>query len=848
MHGKQAERGRRLGLSLFGLWLLGGLAGCEALVYDNPRNCVRNQNACTRDERCNLETQRCESLDCTSNLGLCSAAEFCDGLSHRCTKKTCVIDAALCTATQECNRTTGECQTRSFVLGQPDDSSNQNAAFGLNSPWSTEFIADAASPGSIKIAVADTGNGRVLIWNDIPTQNRPADAVLGLPDVHTLAQSGTYGGVTERSLSTPWSIASDGSRLMVADQIFNRVLSWIKLPTRPSGGEPIAANRLWGQTTFELSQPDSGQDTPNPLGVSKPRISVEHPPLGTGRFFIADLGNHRVLSFPAIPETPTVKPDFVIGQPDFTQSLPGGGATTLNTPRAAVSDGNQLYVADFGNHRVVTYTLPLASNGPSANTSLIFGQANLTAIAPNRGLGMVNRDGLNRPASLAVIGTAPRLVFIVDQVNNRVLRYTLPSTSADLVLGQADFSSGLPNRGGPPSASTLFQPLEVTTDGTRLAIVDNGNHRVLVWRSLPTTSGQPADLVLGQPDAISSLPNNPPTRSGLQFRAPSFVATDGKRLAVADFANHRVLLWNQLPQSGKTAPDVILGQADATGIAANAGLAAPTAATLNGPNGVDIDGDRLVVADTHNHRVLIWTSVPTQNMAPADFVIGQPSFTSLTSQPPATGLNFPFRAQLSDGTLYVADTGYNRVLFYKNPLRSGATADLVLGQPTLVTIAPNQGGQSAKSLFNPYYVYVNGGKLFVADRGNNRVLLWNSIPTANFQNANLIIGQTDFATSYTRNDRTRIAFPRGILVHNGRLYISSGQQNRILYWNQIPTENGARADGVLGQPDFLASLPNNFDLPWLERLSLPGGLTAAADQLFLVDTANSRLVVRETPQ
>ena len=44
--------------------------------------------------------------------------------------------------------------------------------------------------------------------------------------------------------------------------------------------------------------------------------------------------------------------------------------------------------------------------------------------------------------------------------------------------------------------------------------------------------------------------------------------------------------------------------------------------------------------------------------------------------------------------------------------------------------------------------------------------------------------------------------PQGVWIQNGRLYVADTQNNRVLIYNQIPTANGASADVVLGQPDF----------------------------------------------
>ena len=69
------------------------------------------------------------------------------------------------------------------------------------------LVPDPNDSSKTRLLVADTANRRVLIWNTLPTSNRPADAVLGLPDTHTISSVGPYGGVNEGSISGPWGLA-----------------------------------------------------------------------------------------------------------------------------------------------------------------------------------------------------------------------------------------------------------------------------------------------------------------------------------------------------------------------------------------------------------------------------------------------------------------------------------------------------------------------------------------------------------------------------------------------------------------------------------------------------------------
>ena len=58
------------------------------------------------------------------------------------------------------------------------------------------------------------------------------------------------------------------------------------------------------------------------------------------------------------------------------------------------------------------------------------------------------------------------------------------------------------------TASNMESPVSVTSDGLRLFVADLGHNRVMIWNSIPTSNNQPADVIVGQPDTISSFSNN----------------------------------------------------------------------------------------------------------------------------------------------------------------------------------------------------------------------------------------------------------------------------------------------------------------------------------------------------
>ncbi|MCZ2153918.1 MAG: hypothetical protein LC114_08480, partial [Bryobacterales bacterium] len=274
----------------------------------------------------------------------------------------------------------------------------------------------------------------------------------------------------------------------------------------------------------------------------------------------------------------------------------------------------------------------------------------------------------------------------------------------DVVLGQPDFEKRDPN----VSQTGLRQPTYVHSDGRRIVVGDTENNRVLIWNSIPTANGQPADIVLGQDDFKKG--GSIATPSATRMRAPQGVWIQGDKLFVADSLFHRVLIWNTFPTSNNQAPDVVLGEPDFnTTRPANIldDAIAVSASNMLNPVSVTSDGTRLYVADLGHNRVLIWNSIPASNNQPADVVLGQPNLTDPTSRLS----NNSSRLCAVDGK----DTSGNDLY----PARCAATMSL------------------------PRFALSDGQRLYVADGGNDRVMVWNDIPITNGRPADVILGQPD---------------------------------------------------------------------------------------------------------
>lgn len=358
---------------------------------------------------------------------------------------------------------------------------------------------------------------------------------------------------------------------------------------------------------------------------------------------------------PDVPITPVVengqRAALVLGQEVFTAGDPnhGGvsGRSLFHPYGVSIDETGRLWVLDSVNSRALMWTP--APQTSFAAAALVVGQADFTS-------GGVRACILGSttmcPAVSNLAARGGKLV-IADQC--RVMIWNpVPATNgsaASIALGQTSFSYCAKGNG----AADLNDPRGVWTDGTRLAVADTWNNRVLIWTSFPTTNKQPADLVLGQPGfGVSECPS-PPT--GATMCSPQSVYSDGVRLFVVDTLNHRVLVWRSFPTRNGQPADFVIGQQDLTSNGEGHG-----ASQLAIPMDVTAVDDHLLVVDGNNQRVLVFSPIPTASGASASRVLGQPSFETTSIGTTQETLNEPSGLAVSGNKLYVTDTWNNRVL------------------------------------------------------------------------------------------------------------------------------------------------------------------------------------------
>jgi sugar lactone lactonase YvrE len=353
-----------------------------------------------------------------------------------------------------------------------------------------------------------------------------------------------------------------------------------------------AASTVLGQPNFTTSTAattQSGFTTPAGIAVDST----------TGKVFVADEGNNRVLRFSSAAALASGSAaEAVFGQPDFTTQTAGStSSSTLNQPWGVAMDASgNLWVADTGNNRVVAFSQAATVSSPSPTAFLVLGQPGFTT----------NTSGLNQytmhgPTSVAV--DASGTLYVMDRSNNRVLRFSNAASLAngavaDGLFGQSNY---LANTTGDDPFTFGATPWGVAVDSEgNLWVADTINNRVLRFDSADTVStlGPAASIALGQADLNSQTP----ATSQTGMRQPVAITIDSVgRLYVSDQGNNRILVFEQpLTLSSGAAASFVLGQS--TFGTQSSGT---TSTTLNTPQSIAYsDTGYLWVADRGNNRTL----------------------------------------------------------------------------------------------------------------------------------------------------------------------------------------------------------------------------------------------------
>jgi uncharacterized protein (TIGR03437 family) len=638
--------------------------------------------------------------------------------------------------------------------------------------WQPRGVALDTSVSPPSIYVSDYLNNRVLGWKNAAgfRNGQPADLVLGQPDfVHTgpLGPGSTFSA----GFNSPAGLLVDaGGNLYVADTLNNRILRFPKPFAQQNGQSP----------DLYIGQPNLSSKAANYTGaVSDQGLSLSNAVWPTNNMafdsdrnlWVVDGGNRRVLRFASSDLAAgggPLRANLQLGQLDFNSVQPNVTNATRTTTNVfalpsgiAFDAGGNLYVSDGLPDRSIGRVLVFKSPFTSAQSA-----ARLMGVFPTTA---PSQDAIDK-----TVMTGPTSVFfaggkmgVVDSLSHRILLFDTfdkwPDQSAQFspqatgVFGQPDFHNRALNATlnswvVAPTASTLSGPFAAVVAGSELFVADTGNNRVVV---LPITGSglASATRVLGQDNFTMSAANlvegrefaflQPGVNGSLTAEGAGVAideTADTPHLYVADTYNHRVLGFKDFRKvQGGAKADIVIGQPDMNSNLCNVsgnpdGM---TASSLCLPMDVVVDsvGD-LYVSDALNGRMLRFPAPFAHQGQPqqADLVLGQRTFTTKNTDPSNSTMATPYGLAISPGNgLFVSDVGHHRVLYF--PFTGNASfaagsdngrpAAKVFGQQDFTSVLT---GNTDAAMNAPRHISTdNEARLYVADTGNNRVLIFDQI-------------------------------------------------------------------------------------------------------------------------
>lgn len=638
----------------------------------------------------------------------------------------------------------------------------------------------------------------------------------------------------------------------------------------------LTADLVLGRRDFTEISPNSV--VANKLG--RPGGTIVDRSISPGRAYIWDAYNNRILGFnlaTCYQQSGNCSADLVIGQPSATDwgacnrdasmsTFPVRAQATAETlcgegdlTQTVLEDGSNtsmwvdangdLYVPDVFNNRILKYVSPFTTDTVADE---VWGQADFSGVYCNRNSSTGTPPA--SPSTLCFVSTfaggagvtldAQGNLWVADGGNNRVLRFPAGSKTADLVLGQPDFTHGTGETDRGNGLNQMSSPTGIAFDANgRLYVADSaqfgiGNCRVLVFDppftsgmsatgtsfgsgSCQANSGHPIESVMNDPwnrgiwtlsnrgwqgyptlwaydgTLIQELPHGP----GCDQTGGGSLGFDTNRNVLASYytncSDEGLFTW----QGGTYVFTRGL-------FSTPNGFNLPALNRLYAPSwvGVAVAGNQLFIAD---HRLLFWNNPPnvTNGQAPDGYLgtgqINQEQFGQLKGD--------------SDGRLWVAKR--DGVNVYQAPVLTGQAPVNMIG-----TVFPVLGGGTITiNQFTGIAPTAHGEFLWISDATANRVVRVRNPLTSPL--VDVVLGQTSItgtacnrglapeagAGGFPVADRTMICRSGALTIdRQGNLFVSDHSLEasgnfRLLMFAPFP----AAPSSVIFDPEAMKEFPRS---------------------------------------
>lgn len=176
--------------------------------------------------------------------------------------------------------------------------------------------------------------------------------------------------------------------------------------------------------------------------------------------YVADTHNHSVRKI-VLESAVVTTIAGLSGSPGFSDDV--GMKARFSFPKGITTDGHNLYVVDFGNHRVRKVVM---SSG--VVTTLAGGTDTTEGHTVEQG----ETARFNSPSGITTDG---RNLYVADTFNRTVRKIVLANGAVTTIAGGAGQEGGADGLG---AEARFKDPVGITTDGSHLFVTDSGNHTV----------------------------------------------------------------------------------------------------------------------------------------------------------------------------------------------------------------------------------------------------------------------------------------------------------------------------------------------------------------------------------
>lgn len=286
----------------------------------------------------------------------------------------------------------------------------------------------------------------------------------------------------------------------------------------------------------------------------------------------------------------------------------------------------------------------------------------------------------------------------------------------------------------------------------------------------------------------------------LSLRYPGKVAVDGSRIAISDTGNHRVIVGRV--ESNSISVERIIG-----GTAR--GFADGAVAAFDSPMGLTFVGETLLVADAENHaiRSIDLATGITHTVA------GTGNQLRTVRDRNEGALSSPWDLTVIDGKAYVAMAGTHQLWVIDIAARSGRVYAGTGGED--IRDAPRE----SSLLAQPMGITHSANRLYFADAESSAI---RSCDTESGEVTTIVgTGLFDFGDADGRGDSVRLQHPQGVAIAaDGKLLVADSY-NDCLKWIDPATRASTK---------------------WISGLNEPGGVACGSDRAYVADTNGHRVV------